>query len=415
MNPLATPEIRPTTPAGAHGRAEPAAAARHDLVVIGGGLVGSALALAAQAAGLDVALVEPQPPTPFSADATAWDSRIYAISPGNAAFLAGLGVWSRLDATRVQPVEAMAIQGDAPPGRLDFSAYDAGLPELAFIVESGALLRAMQAQMAALPGVHRYCPAQAAGLCTDAAGATVTLSDGRSLSAQLVVGTDGRESWVRQAAGIAMHGNDYAQLGVVANFSVTQAHRGSAFQWFRPDGVLALLPLPGLRVSMVWSTAEAQARELLALDAAALADAVTAASGNVLGPLQVITPAAAFPLRHARVERLIAPRVALAGDAAHHVHPLAGQGVNLGFRDVRELVAVLAARPPLQDCGEWALLRRYERARREDIAATAQSADLLQKLFALRQVWISGARNIGLDLVNRLPALKTRLIRHAVA
>ncbi|MBY0270954.1 MAG: UbiH/UbiF family hydroxylase [Burkholderiales bacterium] len=387
---------------------------KHDAVIIGGGLVGASLALALQRAGLDVALIEPTPPQAPAAAAD-WDSRIYAISPGNVAFLQNLDVWPRLDARRVQRVEAMAISGDAPAGRLEFSAYEAGLRELAWIVEGSALLQALHAAIADGGQLRMVCPAQAASLQVNADAAQVTLADGALIAAQLVIGTDGGDSWVRRAAGINARVSDYRQLGVVANFETEKSHGGSAFQWFRADGVLALLPLPGKRVSMVWSAPEDQAHKLLAMDAAALADAVAAASGGVVGGLRLLTPAAGFPLRLAHVDNLVAPRIALAGDAAHHVHPLAGQGVNLGFRDVRELVTVLAGRAPLQDCGDLSLLRRYARARREDIVTMEIGTDGLQKLFAAQSVWLSGARNSGMAVVNRLPFLKNLLIRQAAA
>lgn len=386
----------------------------HDVVIVGGGLVGSSLALALHAAGLDVALADPQPPRPAAA-ADGWDTRIYAISPGNAAFLEDLGVWSRMDMQRVLRVETMAIFGDDHNCRLNLNAYDAGLRELAYIVEGGVLQRAMQQAMCAAEGLRVLCPAQATAMAVTGKHARVTLADDSVLEAQLVVGSDGGDSWVRQAAGIALHTSDYRQLGVVANFEAVLPHHATAFQWFRQDGVLALLPLPGNRVSMVWSTAADRAETLLALDAEALAVAVTDASQGVLGALRVITPAAGFPLRLGRVASLIAPRVALAGDAAHIVHPLAGQGVNLGMRDARMLAAVLAGRLPRQDCGDWPLLRRYERARREDIAAIEFSTDALQKLFSARSVWVSGARNFGLAAVNRFAPLKNLLIQHAVS
>jgi len=385
----------------------------HDAAIVGGGLVGASLALALQSAGLDVALIEPRAPQAPSA-AGEWDSRIYAISPGNAAFLDRLGVWSRLDAQRLQRVEAMTIFGDERAGRLDFSAYDAGLRELTFIVENGALQRALDDAMAEAPGLN-VLRAPATGLTVAAGGGRLMLEDGVEVEAALIVGTDGGDSWVRRAAGIDVRISDYRQIGVVANFESEHHHRDTALQWFRSDGVLALLPLPGHRVSMVWSTAAEHAQALLALDGQALAETVTTASLRALGQLRMITPPAGFPLRLTRVGRLVAPRIALAGDAAHNVHPLAGQGVNLGLRDVRELAAVLAARAPRQDCGDWALLRRYERARREDIAAVEFSTDALQKLFGVRSVWISGVRNFGLGAVNRLSPLKNLLIRHAVA
>ena len=385
-----------------------------DAAIVGGGLVGASLALALLRAGLDIAVIDPQSPQ-VPPDADAWDSRIYAISPGNAAFLESLGVWQRLDAQRVQRVEAMTICGDRPAGRLEFSAYEAGLRELAYIVEGNALLQVLRAAITDTGQVHVVCPAQAASLQVEADSAQLTLANGARIQAQLVIGTDGGDSWVRRAAGIAARVSDYRQLGVVANFEIEKNHRGSAFQWFRPDGVLALLPLPGKRVSMVWSATEDYAQVLLAMDGPALADVVAAASGGVVGGLRLLTPAAGFPLRLAHIDHLVAPRIALAGDAAHHVHPLAGQGVNLGFRDVRELATVLAGRAPLQDCGDLSLLRRYARARREDIATMELGTDILQKLFAAQSVWLSGARNSGMGVVNRLPFLKNLLIRHAAA
>lgn len=386
----------------------------HDVAIVGGGLVGASLALALQRAGLDVALIDPQAPQVLPV-ADGWDSRIYAISAGNADFLESLGVWSRLDAQRVQRIEAMTICGDAPAGRLEFSAYEAGLRELAYIVEGSALQQALRTAIADTGEVRMVCPGQASALHIDADTAGVTLADGGQIKAQLVIGTDGGDSWVRRAAGITARVSDYHQVGVVANFETEKNHGGTAYQWFRAEGVLALLPLPGKRVSMVWSATEEHAQTLLAMDAEALVDAVLAASGGVVGGLRLVTPAAGFPLRLAHVDKLAAPRIALAGDAAHHVHPLAGQGVNLGFRDVRGLATVLAGRAPSQDCGDLSLLRRYARARREDIATMELGTDVLQKLFAVQSVWLSGARNSGMAAVNRLPFLKNLLIRHAAA
>jgi 2-octaprenylphenol hydroxylase len=385
----------------------------HDVAIIGGGLVGASLALALQPAGLDVALVEPHPP--LMPAVGAWDSRIYAISPGNAEFLGRLGVWSRLDPNRVQRVETMAIAGDRHDGRLRFSAYEAGLRELAYIVESGAMQRAMLESIAAAGSIRMICPAQATGLNLGEAAVQVALDNGATLDARLAVGTDGRDSLVRREAGIDAQISEYRQFGVVANYETELPHHGTAFQWFRADGILALLPLPGNKVSMVWSTDEAHTQELLALDSQALAERIAEASGGAVGTLRVMTPAAAFPLRLAKMSRLVAARVALAGDAAHNVHPLAGQGVNLGFRDARVLAEVLAGRAPRQDCGDLALLRRYERARREDIAVIGLSTDALQKLFGAQSVWLSGVRNFGLGALNHLPVLKNLLIQHAAA
>ncbi len=384
-----------------------------DIVIIGGGLVGLSLARALAGSGLTLALVEPQRPKPAPIDDT-WDSRVYAISPGAAASLECCGAWQRLPRERVTRVEAMRVYGDDMRACLEFSAYDAGLRELAFIVENSRLQHALWEGVRE-QGAQVFCPADWTALEFGADIATLRLEDGSEIAARLVVGADGAESRVRAQAGIAVTPSDYGQLGVVANFSCEQPHRGIAFQWFLRDGVLALLPLPGDRVSMVWSIAAERGRHLLTLPASDFAAEVGSASHGVLGALQLITPAAAFPLKLQRVAQLVRPRLALAGDAAHNVHPLAGQGVNLGFRDARVLAAVLMERGAQHDCGDYALLRRYERARKEDILAMQLTTHALQKLFNNDVVWLARARNLGLRLVNWQPQLKNFLVQHAVA
>jgi len=384
-----------------------------DVVIIGGGLVGLSLARALAGSGLRQALIEQQTPASVPGDAS-WDSRIYALSPGSAAFLEDCGAWQRLPHERVARVETMRVFGDDPGARLEFSAYDAGLRELAFIVENRRLQLALR-EAAREQDLRVYCPAGWTTLEFRADDIAVGLEDGAELVARLVIGADGSESRVRMHAGITVRASDYRQLGVVANFSCERPHRDVAFQWFRRDGVLALLPLPGNRVSMVWSIAEEPGRGLLALPDAALAAEVESASSGVLGNLRVITPAAGFPLKLQRVTQFTKPRLALVGDAAHNVHPLAGQGVNLGFRDARVLARVLKERGPQGDCGDYALLRRYERARREDVLAMEVATDGLQKLFNNDTVFLAGARNLEMKLVDRQPWLKNFLVHHAVA
>ena len=382
-------------------------------MIVGGGLVGLALARALAGSGLTQALIEPQPPAPAPAD-SAWDSRVYALSPGSAAFLEGCGAWERLSPERIGRIETMRIYGDEPGARLEFSAYDTGLRELAFIVENRRLQHALR-EAARGDELRVYCPAGWTALDFHEDHVSVRLEDGAELAARLVIGADGAESRVRARAGIAVRAADYRQLGVVANFSCEKAHRDVAFQWFMRDGVLALLPLPGNRVSMVWSVAEERGRRLLAFSAAALAAEVESVSAGALGALQVITPAAGFPLKLQRVTQFTKPRLALVGDAAHNVHPLAGQGVNLGFRDARALAEVLRERGPQGDCGDHALIRRYERMRREDVLAMQVATDGLQKLFSSDAVFLARARNVGLKLVDRQPWLKSFLVHHAVA
>jgi 2-polyprenylphenol 6-hydroxylase len=262
--------------------------------------------------------------------------------------------------------------------------------------------------------VRLCCPAQCAALDFKSDRAELTLHDGTKLGARLVVAADGGDSWVRAQAGIAASSRAYRQTGVVANFLAEKPHRGIAFQWFRRDGVLALLPLPGNRVSMVWSCNDELASRLLTLSAPALEAELYQASHAALGALSTVTPAAGFPLRLQRAARLIGQRVALIGDAAHNVHPLAGQGVNLGFRDARELARVIAERGAQEDCGDFFLLRRYERARREDILAVEWTTDGLQRLFGASGRLVSRVRNLGLRAASGWTPLKNFLVGQAV-
>jgi ubiquinone biosynthesis UbiH/UbiF/VisC/COQ6 family hydroxylase len=381
-----------------------------DVIIIGGGLVGASLAAALKASGLSLGLIESQPADTRTAG---WDSRIYAISPGNAAFLADCGAWQHLDMSRVQPVAAMRVFGDEG-AELEFSAYQIGAAELNFILENRLLQQALWQDLQQQDNLTLFHPARCTSLVWHAEYAELTLADGRSLRAKLVVGADGRDSWVRQQAGIGAAPTLYQQHGVVANFSVEQPHRGTAFQWFQPDGILALLPLPQQLVSMVWSVSPEKSAALLALPPEELCVQVAAASQHTLGELKLVTPPAAFPLRILNLPHIIAPRLALVGDAAHNVHPLAGQGVNLGFRDARELARVLLDRGAQNDCGDAHLLRRYERARREDIVSMQLTTDALKHLFNNTNPLLRSLRNAGLSLTNQLTPLKKMLARHAL-
>lgn len=384
-----------------------------DVVIVGAGLVGTSLALALRDSGLRTALLEPRPVAAVPEDGS-FDVRVYAISPGSARFLDEGGAWGRIDPARVEPVLEMQVRGDDGSSELRFSAYDSGLPQLACIVESRRLQQALWQALEGQENIEVLCPAAPAALELGESRAVLTLQDGRALEARLVVGADGAESWVRTQAGMPARPQPYGQMGVVANFETTVPHLGVARQWFRRDGVLALLPLPGNRVSMVWSLWDERAQELVGLDPSGLCARVAEAAGADAGDLSLITPAAAFPLRLLRLSSCIGPRLALIGDAAHNVHPLAGQGVNLGFGDARELAAVLRARGPQPDCGHPLLLRRYQRARREEVLAMQLTTDGLQRLFNNAVPGLAEARNLGLRLTGQLGPIKNFLIRRAL-
>lgn len=384
-----------------------------DVVIVGGGLAGLSLACALRDTRLKIALVESRAPTPSAG----WDSRIYAISPANADFLQKIGAWKHLDAERIAPIHAMKILGDAG-AQLDFSAYESGLSELGWILESSLMACELWESVKRQGNLILLCPAAPSMLEIGAQEAVLTLSDGQTLSTKLLVGADGRESWVREATGLKAINTPYGEMGVVANFECERPHRGIARQWFRDDGVLAWLPLAGdataNRFSMVWSTPDAHADELLALSAEALCARVAEAGKNELGALKLLTPAAGFPLRLMRVPDTIAPRLALIGDAAHGIHPLSGHGINLGYQDAKVLADLLVATPEWQDIGSERLLRRYQRARREEIMLMQYTTDTIRRIFRERLPALKPLRNFGMNLTNALPVLKNLLVRYAI-
>tara|TARA_R110002049_G_scaffold283271_2_gene463317 strand:+ start:103 stop:1266 length:1164 start_codon:yes stop_codon:yes gene_type:complete len=381
-----------------------------DVLIVGGGLAGASLAVALRGTQRRIALVESRAPQ----RPDGWDQRIYAISPTSRDFLEHIGIWDHLDTNRLEPVREMAVFGDAD-GCLSFSAFDAGLSELACIVESAHLQVEMWETLRRQHNVSLFCPASARAITPGERFVTLELDDGRVLRTRLLVAADGANSAVRETLGIGAHNSPYDELGVVANFSCERPHDGIARQWFRDDGVLAWLPLPGNRVSMVWSAPQAHGRSLLELDAEALASKVGSAGEHVLGRLTAETEAAAFPLRLMRVDEVVRERVALIGDAAHTIHPLSGHGINLGFGDAAALAARIEALPVWRDPGERSVLRAYARERAEEPRLLQGVTDALNRLFKTRHPLLRLARNSGMNLTDRLPVLRSALVRYATS
>ena len=381
---------------------------KFDLIIVGGGLAGAALAVALRRSALRIAVIEHAVPR----RPEGWDARIYAYSPASARFLDQLGVWAHLDHQRLADVAEMRIHGDAG-GELVFSAYDSGLEQLAWIGESSLVHVEIWESLKRQHNVTLFCPATPAALEIGADAAALRLDDGRCLQAALIVGADGRDSWVRERADISATVTPYGERGVVANFVCERPNRGVAYQWFRSDGVLAWLPLPGCAMSMVWSAPDVFADELLALDAEAFCARVEAAGGRALGKLALVGQRAAFPLRLMRVEEIVRPRVALIGDAAHAIHPLSGHGINLGFQDAKALAEVLGALPSWRDAGDLSVLRRYARMRAEEPFLLQYTTHALSRLFGRQDPVLATLRNLGMNLTGQMPVLKNALVRYA--
>jgi len=383
-----------------------------DVAVVGAGVAGLSCALGLAQSGLRVALIGP-PARSFAPTPEApFDPRIYALSPAAIALLERLKVWPQVDTRRTQPVARMRVFGDAGD-ELAFDAYGAAVERLATIGEEAELLRVLALGVAMAPGIVRLHAGLRSLEMQDSA-AHLDLDDGTRVRARLVIGADGARSAVRSAAGIGSESVAYPHTAVVANFACTRRHDGVAWQWFCDEGVVALLPLPGDAVSMVWSAPHALAQQLQALSPDELAARITQRSLRQLGTLTPMGGAQAFALRRLVVERLAVARIALVGDAAHVVHPLAGQGLNVGLQDVSTLLDVLAAREPWRDPGDLALLRRYARLRAEPIGLIRFTTDALARLFAVDDPLARMLRNRGMGLVNRIEPLKSALIRQAL-
>ncbi len=408
----------------------------YDLIVVGAGITGKATALRMAQLGLQVLHIAPSFDPGFNCNESGrWDSRIYALSASSQALLAKLQVWDAMDHSRIQVVSDMRIFGDSTrfDDELHFSAYSATVPQLAWIVESSHIEKTLDLATQFQKGITRI---------TDTVKDFIQHTDSievhtekSTYQAKLMLAADGARSPTRERLNIETLMNDYEQTAVVANFAIEQPHRGTAYQWFLPGGeILALLPLAGSYVSMVWSAQTEHAKEMLKMDAKTLAQHVLMAGEQSVRKhyptLTLVTDPQPFPLRRIRAKRIlgtasqknaiqdesnVTPRIILLGDAAHVMHPLAGQGLNLGLRDVASLGELFEARESFRSIDDRTLLRRYERSRQGDTDALLLVTDRLQKLFSHDSEVLKGIRNMGLRLLNRSDFAKRQLIQKALA
>ena len=382
---------------------------KQDILVCGGGIAGLAMALGLARKGFDTTLLGPAPPRP-TLGADDYHPRVYAISVASRRLLETLGVWQMMDSRRITPVETMEVHGDTG-GVVTLHAWQATQPTLAWIIEAGEMERVLQ-QAIQVYGLRWWQEK-----FTQLEGRVAVTDSGRKLPFDLLVGADGAKSPVRRSAGIFHESRPYGDSGVVAHLDAELPHQNVAVQWFTGDSILALLPMPdtvaGPQVSMVWSLRERVANELMAMDPTARADfletRLAAATGGRLGRLRLRSTPFSFPLFLER-SGMVAPGIALVSDAAHRVHPLAGQGLNLGLGDVQELLSILAAKESYRGAGDDRVLNRYRRARMQPLLAMSLATDGLHRLFAAPGAPAAALRNLGMQAVDRLPMVKRFLI-----
>jgi 2-octaprenylphenol hydroxylase len=383
-----------------------------DVAVVGGGMVGAAAALALARSGFSTALLEARAPKPWS-EQDEVDLRVVGLAPSSTSLLDDLDVWTSIRQSRASPYSRMHVWDAESGAAIDFDAKSEGRDLLGYIVENNLVQWTLWQALEAA-GVRRLCPAEVRSFDAGDDRIQLELADGEPLAASLLVAADGAASPLRQLAGIGTRGRDYAQRAVVAHVGTERPHAGTAWQRFLSSGPLALLPLADGRSSLVWTLPEAEAQRVLALDEQNFLDELGVASDFRLGRITSTTPRAAFPLKLQLAERYQADRLVLLGDAAHAVHPLAGQGVNLGLRDVAELRDTLvAARAAGHDIGAEHVLRRYARRRRSADTLDARGFDALARIYAWQSPALVAARGLGVRVLDRLDPLKCRIASHA--
>ena len=385
-----------------------------DIAVVGGGMVGASVALAAARNGFRVALLERgEPPLEWRAESR--DTRVSALTRVSQLILENLGAWAHMREMGVTAYEQMHVWERRGIGEIHFDAADIGEPDLGHIVENRVSVAALWRESRGEGGIEIFLDRELAALERGDGEAYLRFGDGGGLSAALLVGADGARSRLRELAGIGLAGRDYDQHAVVCTVRAAEGNAATAWQRFMPTGPLALLPLDEELFSIVWSTSPGRAAELLELTPEAFGARLTSASESCCGNLELQGERAAFPLRLQHANAYVQPNLALVGDAAHVIHPLAGQGVNLGLLDAGVLMDVLAdARARGESLGGLGVLRRYERARKGHNLAVQMAMDAFKHLFGNQNPALYLFRNLGLGMAGRFPPLRRQFEKVAL-
>ena len=384
---------------------------RLDIVVVGAGVVGATCALALAQSGLEVALVEGREPLRWSAEVP--DLRVFAFAPDNAALLQGLGAWEPVRTARAQPYRRMRVWDAAGGGEIGFDADALGRDQLGWIIENNLLVDRLWSALPAA-GVQLHCPARVEAMEQEGSAVRLRLDDGTRLEARLAIAADGADSSLRKFAGLQVTTHDYRQRGVVAYVDTDLPNEATAWQRFLPGGPLAFLPVGEARSSIVWTLPSDEAGRVLALEETDFNRELGSAFEARLGEVRLASKRAAFPLRRQLAQAYVSGKVLLLGDAAHVVHPLAGQGVNLGLRDVARLQATMGQ--ALARGVDWSAphrLARWARQCRSESTAAAYAFDGINRVFSNDEMHATLLRGHALGLAGKLPALANLFWRKA--
>lgn len=391
-----------------------------DIVIVGGGAVGATLALQLEQLNYRVAIIERFKPA-FSSSSP---ERVIALNYGSRSHLDALGIWPGVAELGVGNIRNIIVTEPGNRGRVDLDAADGssfapGMQELGYVVEMGLLLKPIY-ELLENSSVELFCGATLNAYTANQSGVDITLRTGdqqTALKASLLVAADGTHSQIRQMAGIGLNGWDYNRFGLVASVTCEHGHNDTAHECFRKSGPLAFLPLADGRYSIVWAAAPAEASQLLAMSDESFISALQRAAGPAtmdrIGAITATSPRATYPLELSIAKQFVDPRLALVGNAAHTIHPVAGQGMNLGFRDVQDLVTMLDSELAHSDPGQSIILQGYAEKRRADVLAVAGFTELMSHIFGSEVPGARWLRGLGLEKLPAAPSLSSLLLRQA--